>query len=140
MTCQLSFFYQTNLGDSGNVSFVVPDGSYVSAYVNWMGSSYDVRSDGSQGTIILTGPFNPPAGFSVSYSNFANSCPPVSIEYDCVNGACVKKTKFSTPGFYKSLSDCETACGTGCSGKCLSNADWNQIKGLANKLKSRNCK
>jgi hypothetical protein len=59
--------------------------------------------------------------------------------YDCINGACIKKSVYSTPGLYQSLSDCEIACGTGCSGKCLSNADWAQIKSLSNQLKTRNC-
>jgi hypothetical protein len=62
-----------------------------------------------------------------------------SIIYDCINGACIPKTTYNTPGLYQSLSECETACGTGCSGKCISSSDWAQIEGLANKLKSKNC-
>jgi hypothetical protein len=60
-------------------------------------------------------------------------------KYDCINGACIPKSTYSTPGIYNSLSECETACGTGCSGKCISNADWAQIEGLSNQLKNRNC-
>lgn len=67
------------------------------------------------------------------------SCTGCEAEYDCVNGACIKKTVYNTPGFYKSLAECETACGTGCSGKCLSNQEWSQITDLANKLKQKNC-
>ncbi|MBN3926114.1 hypothetical protein [Nostoc sp. NMS4] len=65
--------------------------------------------------------------------------PTPTDKYDCINGACIKKTVYSTPGIYQSLSECETACGTGCSGKCVSNADWAQIEGLSNQLKNRNC-
>ena len=62
-----------------------------------------------------------------------------SAAYDCINGACTDSTKYKTPGIYQTLSDCETACGTGCSGKCISNSDWAQIEGLSGQLKKRNC-
>lgn len=61
------------------------------------------------------------------------------VNYDCINGACLPKTTYNTPGLYASLSDCEVACGTGCSGVCLSNAEWAQIQGLANQLKNKSC-
>lgn len=60
--------------------------------------------------------------------------------HDCINGICIKATEYNTPGFYDNLETCEKSCGTGCSGKCLSNKEWNQIKELARKLKSKNCK
>lgn len=66
-------------------------------------------------------------------------CQPPQIHYDCINGACLPKTSYGTPGIYPSLSACEIACGTGCSGKCISNADWAQIEGLSSELKSTNC-
>lgn len=66
-------------------------------------------------------------------------CEDPNTSYDCINGACIKKTQYNTPGIYNSLSQCETACGTGCSGKCLSNEEWNKISDLAGKLKQRNC-
>jgi hypothetical protein len=59
--------------------------------------------------------------------------------YDCINGACIQKTAYNTPGIYNSLAECESICGTGCSGKCISNVEWAQIEGLANQLKSKNC-
>jgi hypothetical protein len=60
--------------------------------------------------------------------------------YDCINGACFKNSVYDTPGFYTSLEQCKFQCGgTVCSGKCISNADWAQIEGLASKLKSKNC-
>lgn len=60
--------------------------------------------------------------------------------YDCINGACLKSKDYGTPGLYKSLEECETVCGEKkCSGKCISNKEWNQIKDLAGKLKNKNC-
>lgn len=64
---------------------------------------------------------------------------PESPKYDCINGACLSKSAYNTPGLYSSLSVCEEACGTGCSGKCINNADWAQIEGLSGQLKTRNC-
>lgn len=60
-------------------------------------------------------------------------------KYDCINGACIKASQHNTFGLYQSLSDCEIACGTGCSGKCISNSEWAQIEGLSNQLRNRNC-
>lgn len=60
--------------------------------------------------------------------------------YDCINGACIKSSKYDTPGLYENISECEKACGTGCSGKCLSNEEWNKIKNLAKQIKDKNCK
>ncbi len=73
------------------------------------------------------------------YTGYTNTCPPTTVKYDCINGACVSKATYNTPGIYNSLSECEVACGTGCNGKCISNADWAQIEGLANQLKNQTC-
>lgn len=66
-------------------------------------------------------------------------CTVPQTQYDCINGACIAKATYNTPGIYQSLSECETSCGTGCSGKCISNSEWAQIEGLANQLKNQNC-
>jgi hypothetical protein len=73
--------------------------------------------------------------------NFCSNCCTDSPNstYDCINAACVSKNTYNTPGIYNSLAECEQACGTGCSGKCISNSDWAQIEGLANQLKNKNC-
>jgi hypothetical protein len=71
--------------------------------------------------------------------NFVATFTPDVVKYDCINAACVKSTQYNTPGFYQSLSQCESTCGTGCSGHCISNSDWSQIEGLANQLKNKNC-
>lgn len=64
---------------------------------------------------------------------------PPQIKYDCINGACIPSTFFKTPALYSTLSECEVACGTGCSGKCVSNSDWAQIEADSSALKSKNC-
>ncbi|NJO61351.1 MAG: hypothetical protein HC836_24780 [Richelia sp. RM2_1_2] len=62
-----------------------------------------------------------------------------SNKYDCINGACIKSDVYNTPGIYNDIEECEIACGAGCSGKCLSNADWQKIQDLAKKIKNKNC-
>ncbi|OYD90594.1 hypothetical protein CDG76_30690 [Nostoc sp. 'Peltigera membranacea cyanobiont' 210A] len=72
---------------------------------------------------------------SFSLKNFT----PVATPHDCINGACIMASVYSTPGIYTTLEECEVACGIGCSGKCISNSDWAQIQGLSNQLKNRSC-
>ncbi|BAY74175.1 hypothetical protein NIES25_51710 [Nostoc linckia NIES-25] len=64
---------------------------------------------------------------------------PDDEKFDCINGACISSNEYSTPGIYQSLGECEVNCGTGCSGKCIPNAEWAQIEGLSSQLKSINC-
>ncbi len=79
----------------------------------------------------------PDAGFQLNSANWVLSNP--NVPYDCINGACRPSSEYNTPGLYPSLSACEVACGTGCSGKCISNKDWLTIQSLASHLKHKNC-
>ncbi|WP_200327558.1 hypothetical protein [Sphaerospermopsis aphanizomenoides] len=60
-------------------------------------------------------------------------------KYDCLNGACIDKDIYKTPGIYQSIEECQVACGTGCSGVCLTASEWSTIQGLASQNKSRHC-
>lgn len=62
-----------------------------------------------------------------------------SPRYDCINGSCLEKSKFGTPGIYESQADCEQNCGRGCGGVCISNADWGKIGNLAAMIKNKDC-
>lgn len=66
--------------------------------------------------------------------------PPPSARYDCVNGSCLEEGRYSTPGIYESLSECEKNCGPGCGGVCISNADWAKISSLAAMVKNKDCR
>ncbi len=146
--CILTIYYLVpgyqNGTDVGTYSVI--DGSYTSPYLvtrpdlGYNGTSnnvYSVRCNGSAGDLELATHY--PGIHKPTISSSTNSCPPPALEYDCVNGACISKTRYNTPGLYKSLPECQTACGAGCSGKCISSDDWAQIQGLSNQLKSRNC-
>ncbi|MBN3957503.1 hypothetical protein [Nostoc sp. NMS8] len=148
MTCTLTVhFLVPGYQDGTDVqSYSVPDGSYQSPYAvprtdlgnnGSTNNAYDVRCDGDAGTLVLATYF--PGSLHPSISSATNSCEAPTYSYDCINGACTKKNVYNTPGIYSSLSECETACGTGCSGKCVSNSDWAQIEGLASQLRSKEC-
>lgn len=94
----------------------------------------------SASTLVNGGGSSIPTATYSSVSGNCSACPVTEPEkYDCINGACTPKTTYNTPGLYPSLSDCQVACGIGCSGKCISNSDWATIEGLSNQLKNRNC-
>lgn len=107
--------------------------------------SYSYRIDENDSLILLHGDGETYLGGGWSDSYIIESfrvenltqCDP--IHYDCLNGICVEKKAYNTPGIFKSLSECETACGTGCSGQCIPNDEWNKIQSLANQLKNKNC-
>ncbi|MHC5863384.1 hypothetical protein, partial [Nostoc sp.] len=69
----------------------VPDGSYQTAYkvVIGPGSTYELRVDGSMGTILLA-TYNP-GSINVTIASSSNSCI-YSPKYDCLNGQCVDST------------------------------------------------
>ncbi|WGV23367.1 hypothetical protein [Halotia branconii] len=101
--------------------------------INIAGTNYFYITTTAQVTVVDND--NSTAG----YTKFGSCIACNAVSYDCINGICVKKTVYNTPGFYTTISDCETACGTGCSGKCISNAEWSQIQGLSSQLKNKNC-
>ncbi|WP_445626458.1 hypothetical protein [Nostoc sp. DSM 114167] len=132
-------------------SINVPDGNWIGEMVsagNGFGPCPGVAQfwvqarDPSTGEIL--GAANTNTCADVAFLYYTNSCPATQpdnsqLPHDCINGACIKKSTYNTPGIYKSLSECEIACGTGCSGNCISNSEWAQIKGLSNQLRNRNC-
>lgn len=144
MTCTLVFYYQATSGStsfnrdiSKNLSGIaVSFGTVIYSNGNrW--SDVDVLfEDGSTQRIAL---IRNNASTHTATNLRLVGCDPIEKKHDCLNGACVESKEYKTPGLYQSLEECETACGTGCSGKCLSNKEWNQIQDLARNLKNKNC-
>lgn len=99
------------------------------------GSGYVYRT-GTTSLSVVANAFQTP-----NYQSFGScyNCFVEEKKYDCVNAACTESEKYNTPGIYQSMSECETACGTGCSGQCIPNDEWSQIQSLANQLKNKNC-
>lgn len=95
-------------------------------------------SSGSSQEILLESTSS--SQFTITQLSLTGDCaPPPITYYDCINGACLPKTTYNTPGIYASLLACEEVCGTGCSGKCISNADWAAIEALAQKHLQQDC-
>jgi len=61
--------------------------------------------------------------------------------FDCINGKCTPAKQYNTPGIFKKLSDCKSACGGGarCDGVCLDKDELNKIKALAGDIKGKVC-
>jgi hypothetical protein len=88
------------------------------------------------------------ANFSLeSCGKCAGCCTdPVGISsaqsYDCINGGCVPKTTYNTPGVFATLAACESGCAknSNCTGECVSTSELAALAQAANTLQSKNCK
>ncbi|BBD69684.1 hypothetical protein NIES4072_29800 [Nostoc commune NIES-4072] len=77
-------------------------------------------------------------------------------QYDCINGQCITKTQYNTPGIYNSLADCQAVCSNGgacASGKqcvdpttfcpdgkvCIDQGEFASIEALISKIGSEVC-
>lgn len=81
VVCRLTFnSYRSDIPSFvGNNSFIVPNNTYTTAYVDIVSTSgstysYYTRSNGSAGIVTLQGPFNPNTGVFITYRNFAVNC------------------------------------------------------------------
>jgi hypothetical protein len=84
------------------------------------------------------------SGWNSAPSYFLVGCGGVNPQepYDCINGGCVPKTTYNTPGVFASLAACESGCAkdSNCTGECVSAAELAALQQAANNLKSRLCK
>ena len=62
-------------------------------------------------------------------------------KYDCVNGGCVPKTTYNTPGVFASLAACQSGCATNsnCLGECVEATELAALQQAANALQSKFC-
>jgi hypothetical protein len=77
-------------------------------------------------------------------SRCANCCtnpPSTEQPYDCINGGCIPKTTYGTPGVYPNLAACQSGCAknSNCTGECVSSLDLATLQQAADALKSRLC-
>jgi hypothetical protein len=61
---------------------------------------------------------------------------------DCLNGGCIPATTYDTPGYYPSLSACQSGCAknSNCDGECVTAAQLASLQQAANNIRSRLCK
>jgi hypothetical protein len=80
------------------------------------------------------------------YEDLSAGCPPTSVDpeqpYDCLNGGCVPKTTYNTPGIFSTLAACLSGCAknSNCTGECVSAEEIAALQQAANKLQSKICK
>ena len=84
--------------------------------------------------------------FSQVSCSFCSNCCVDSIspnqKYDCINGGCVPKITYSTPGVFANLAACESGCAknSNCTGECVSAPEIAALQQAANNLQAKNCK
>lgn len=140
------FWAASNEGNrTWELSYCGQSASYTSIPGDSLNSAW-LTIDGVSVGRMYWGPPHALRGIEINTNPQGNDClecrnenPPPSPQYDCVNGACVEKQKYSTPGIYESLSECEKSCGPGCGGVCISNSDWAKISNLAAMVKNKDC-
>jgi hypothetical protein len=61
---------------------------------------------------------------------------------DCVNGGCVPKTTYNTPGVFATLAACESGCAknSNCTGECVDPAEIAAHRQALNNLQSKFCR
>ncbi len=60
---------------------------------------------------------------------------------DCVNGGCVPKTTYNTPGIFPTLAACQSGCAknSNCTGECVDPAEIAALGQALNTLQSKFC-
>ena len=141
MTCQL---WVKGLAENGGPLYVD-----VVVFANWSANSpFPVLTEiGNTGTWRFFSS-NPPwpyngAGWREYPTFYRKGC---SIDpdtpCDCVNGGCVPKTIYNTPGVFPSLSACESGCAknSNCTGECVDPAEIAALGQSLNTLQSKFCR
>jgi hypothetical protein len=81
-----------------------------------------------------------PGTFSIRYEGCEGITP--NQQHDCLNGGCIPKTTYNTPGVYASLAACQSGCAknSDCTGECVSTAEIAALAQAASNLQAKNCK
>lgn len=140
------FWAATNDGNRTlQLSFCGQSASYAPIPGDSMNSAYFVIDGVVRRDLIYWGPPHALRGIELNTNPQGNDClecrneNPPPPRYDCINGSCLEKSQYGTPGIYESLAVCEQNCGLGCGGMCVSNADWVKIGNLAAMIKNKDC-
>ena len=80
----------------------------------------------------------------VSLALCTNCAPPginPSQPYDCLNGGCIPKNTYNTPGAFANLAACQSGCAknSNCAGECVDPAELAALQQAASHLQSKIC-
>lgn len=66
---------------------------------------------------------------------------PTNQPHDCINGGCVPKTTYNTPGVYANLAACQSGCAKNspCNGECVGAAEIAALQQAVGNIKNRIC-
>jgi hypothetical protein len=95
-------------------------------------------------SLAKDGVLHPNANFySFKTSTFSYSgCGPDSASaYDCINGGCVPKATYNTPGVFASLAACQSGCAknSNCTGECVPAEEIAALQQAANNIRAKFC-
>lgn len=78
--------------------------------------------------------------FQATFS-YSGCDPDPSQPCDCINGGCVPKTTYNTPGVFPTLAACESGCAknSNCAGECVSAAEIAALQQATSTLRSKLC-
>lgn len=80
---------------------------------------------------------------SVQSITYSAGCEPLrESAYDCLNGGCIPKSAYGTPGVFANLANCLSGCATNstCRGECVSPEQIAALQQAANAVRPRLCK
>jgi hypothetical protein len=65
-----------------------------------------------------------------------------SVPCDCINGGCLPKTVYGTPGVFANLAACQSGCAknSNCTGECVDPAEIAAHRQALNNLQSKICR
>ncbi len=88
------------------------------------------------------GCFTTNTGWRTTPEFYTKDCsPPPGQQYDCLNGSCVPKQTYNTPGAFSTIALCQSSCGqaTPCDGECVPVAEIAALQSAASGLRARLC-
>jgi hypothetical protein len=72
---------------------------------------------------------------------YLKNCTQANERCDCVNGGCVPKTTYNTPGKFANLAACEAGCAkdSSCNGECVTAEEMAALQQAAAKVRGKLC-
>lgn len=103
---------------------------------------WDHYTGGESGNInVQTGWYGAPEYY---LKNCTGTPSPVAANqpYDCINGECLPKSTYKSPGKYSNLAACQSGCGkdSNCTGECIPSDEIAALQSAVAKLKGKICK
>jgi hypothetical protein len=82
------------------------------------------------------------AGWYGTPQYYLKNCHQPDAPHDCVNGNCLPKSTYNTPGVFANLAACQSGCAqnSNCTGECVDPAEIAGLRQALNNLQSKFCR